>query len=281
MRGVLWLALALFLFACLDACFKYLVARYPVPVLAFARYLVHLSLMLAVLAARPRDYSLHTQRPGLVTVRAFCLVLLTLFMTFGLARLPLAEATSIMFVAPLLVAVLAGPVLGERVGALRWAAVAAGFVGVLLVVRPGGQLDALGAVLVFFAACSNAAYQMLSRLLAGTEKAFTMLFYSALAGTVCFGLATPFFLDMPTPDWFDILLVIGTGVTGGLGHLLFTMAYRDAPASLLAPVTYLQLLWAGILGWVVFAQLPDPVSLLGMAIIAVSGIVVAVQRRSG
>lgn len=136
-------------------------------------------------------------------------------------------------------------------------------------------------MLVFCAACSNVAYQLLSRLLAGSEKAFTMLFYSALAGTVCFGLAAPFFLDMPTPSWLDVLLVISTGVTGGLGHLLFTMAYRDAPASLLAPVTYLQLFWAGLLGWAIFGQWPDAIGLLGMAIIAVSGIAVALQRRSG
>lgn len=281
LRGVVYFVLALFLFACLDATFKVLVQRHPVPLLAFARYFVHALLMVAVLGPRMGTRLLHAHRPGMVLLRALCLVLLSLLMPLALVRMPLAEATSIMFVAPLMVALLAGPLLGEVIGRARWLAVGCGFLGVLLVMRPGGSLDMLGVLFVLLAACSNTAYQLLSRFLGGSEGAYSMLFYSALAGTVCFGLALPFFLTGPAPNWLDTLLMLSTGVTGGIGHLLFTLAYRDAPASMLAPVTYIQLLWAALLGWLIFGQFPDAVSLLGMGVIALSGVVVALQGRRG
>lgn len=279
LRGIIFFVLALFLFACLDATFKVLVQRYSVPVLAFARYLVHTLLMLALLAPRMGARLIQARQPGRVLMRGMCLVLLTLFMTTGLARLPLAEATSIMFVAPLLVAILAGPLLGEATSRTRRIAVATGFLGMLLIVRPNSTLDTLGVVLVLLGACSNAAYQLMSRMLSRTEGAYPMLFYSALAGTVCFGLAAPFFLGGPPLTWLDVLLILSMGVNGGVGHLLFTLAYRDAPASLLAPITYLQLVWAGLMGWLLFGQFPDVISLLGMGVITLSGVVVALQSH--
>jgi drug/metabolite transporter (DMT)-like permease len=279
LRGILLIACAVFLFACLDTTIRYLTAHFSVPLMAFVRYLVHLSLMLALLMPRQGLGFVRTQRPVLVVGRAMCLVGLTLFMMQGLVRLPVAEATAISFVAPLLVVLLARPLLGERIGLLRWLAVLAGFSGVLLVARPGGALDPFGVLMVFCAALCGTAYQLLSRVLAGSEATNTLLFYAALAGTCCFGLSLPWVPATPWPSWLEVGLLLSLGVTGGLGHYLFTRAYRHAPASLLAPFTYLQLLWAGLLGWLFFGRLPDQLTLLGMAIIALAGVVVALQQR--
>lgn len=279
LRGMALLAGAVFLFACLDTTIKHLAQSFSVPVVAFVRYAVHLSLMLAILVPRSGLQVARTQRPVLVVVRALCLALMTFLMMLGLKRLPVAEATAIGFVAPLLVVLLARPLLGERIGWRRWTAVLAGFGGVLLVARPGGELDPLGVSCVLAAALCGTAYQLLSRLLARSEGTQTLLFYVALAGCMSFGLALPWAGPQPTPSLFDALLLFSLGVTGGLGHYLFTQAYQHAPASMLAPFSYLQLLWAGLLGWLVFGQVPHPLALLGMAVIAAAGVAVALSQR--
>lgn len=278
LRGILLIASAVFLFACLDTTIRYLSVHFSVSLMAFVRYIVHLGLMLALLMPVQGLGFVRTKRPLWVLGRGLCLVGLTLFMMQGLVRLPVAEATAIGFVAPLLVVLLARPLLGERIGWVRWGAVLAGFGGVLLVARPGGSLDPFGVLMVFCAALCGSAYQLLSRLLAGSESTNTLLFYAALAGSVCFGASLPWMPAVPSPSGLEWFLLFSLGVAGGLGHYLFTRAYRYAPASLLAPFTYLQLLWAGVLGWLVFARLPDALTLLGMGVIACAGAVVALQQ---
>ena len=129
------------------------------------------------------------------------------------------------------------------------------------------------------AAAANATYQLLSRLLASTEKAITLLFYTALVGSIVFGIALPWFWEDKTPSTIELVLLFSMGASGGLGHYLFTLAYRHAPASILAPMTYLQLLWAGLLGWIIFGTIPDSMSLFGMAVIAGSGLIIALKSR--
>lgn len=154
-----------------------------------------------------------------------------------------------------------------------------GFIGVLLIARPGGGLDAIGIMFALGAAAANATYQLLSRLLASTEKAITLLFYTALIGSIVFGIALPWFWENELPSTLELILLLSMGVSGGLGHYLFTLAYRHAPASILAPLTYIQLLWAGLLGWIIFDTTPDSVSILGMGIVAGSGLLIAFKSR--
>lgn len=279
MRGIAYYVVTLLLFAYIDTTTKYLASRYPVPLLIWVRYCVHLLFMTVVLLPSERGRLLVTQRTGLVILRALGLVVVTLLMSLSLQRMPVAEVTSVQFLAPLLVTLLAGPLLGEKIGIVRTACVVVGFCGVLLVVRPGSNLDPLGLVFVFLAALGNAFYQMLSRLLGGTERPLVMLYYSALVGFFCFSLVVPWFWQGELPSSFDLMLFISLGLVGGVGHLLFTFAYRDTPASTLAPVTYLQLLWAGVLGWLVFGQIPTGLTLLGMLIIAGAGATVALHDR--
>jgi drug/metabolite transporter (DMT)-like permease len=231
------------------------------------------------LAPRHSGHLLQTKRRGLVMLRAVTLVFASLFVGLALQRMPLAETTAIIFLAPMLVVLLASPMLNERIGTIGWIAAVAGFVGVLFIARPGSGLDTAGIIFALFAVAANASYQLLSRLLAGTESAVTLLFYTALVGSIVFGLTLPWFWEHKTPSHLELLLFLGMGAAGGLGHYLFTLAYRYAAASLIAPVLYLQLLWAALLGWLVFDTAPDSLSFLGMAIVAGSGLLIAFKSQ--
>ena len=279
LRGILLCVSALFLFACLDTTTKYLSAQYNVPLIVAVRYIVHLLLMVAILAPREGRQLVQTTRTGLVLVRAACLAAASLFLGLAVQRMPIAETTAILFVAPILVVLIAGPLLHEKIGVVGWTAAILGFSGVLLIVRPGSGLDPLGTVFGLCVAVVAAAYQLLSRLLASTERTITLLFYTALVGSILFGLGLPWFWRGQAPSPLQTVLFLSMGVTGGVGHLLFTSAYRHAPASLLAPITYSQLLWAGLLGWIVFGHVPDRITLVGMCIVAISGVMVALKSR--
>jgi drug/metabolite transporter (DMT)-like permease len=278
-KGFMLAAAGLLLFACMDGTTKYLTAHYNVPFVVAMRYIIHCMLMVAILAPRHSGHLLQTKRRGLVMLRAVTLVLASLFVGLALQRMPLAETTAIIFLAPMLVVLLASPMLNERIGTIGWIAAVAGFVGVLFIARPGSGLDTAGIIFALFAVAANASYQLLSRLLAGTESAVTLLFYTALVGSIVFGLTLPWFWEHKTPSHLELLLFLGMGAAGGLGHYLFTLAYRYAAASLIAPVLYLQLLWAALLGWLVFDTAPDSLSFLGMAIVAGSGLLIAFKSQ--
>src|SRR5688500_7271424 len=194
-KGCAMAFLGLLLFSCMDSTIKYLTASYSVPVIVAARYLVHLLIMLAILHPRHSNQLYKTQRTGLVLFRAFMLTLSSLCVGLALQRMPLAETTAIVFLAPTLVALFAGLVLGERISSFSWVAILCGFIGVVIITRPGTGLDIIGVVFAITAAIAGATYQLLSRLLATTEQAITLLFYTALVGAIIFCLAVPWFWD--------------------------------------------------------------------------------------
>jgi drug/metabolite transporter (DMT)-like permease len=183
---------------------------------------------------------------------------------------------SIVFLAPMLVVLVAGPVLGEKVAAASVLAAVAGFAGVLLIVRPGGGLDLFGVIFVLTAVATSVVYYLLSRVLARTESTLTMLFYTALVGAVCFGATLPWSWSGPAPDLPTMAMFLSQGVAAGMGHYLFTAAHREATASLLAPVGYMQLLWVGLLSWVVFGHVPDTLTIAGMGLVTCAGVSIAV-----
>ncbi|EYD75877.1 hypothetical protein Rumeso_02495 [Rubellimicrobium mesophilum DSM 19309] len=279
LRGVLLYAAAVLFFATMDTTTKTLAAHWAVPLIVAARYLSNLALMAAVLGPSQGRRLVRTHRTGLVLLRGLALAVASLTFALALERMPVAETTAVTFLLPILVVLVAGPLLGERIGRLGWVAAAAGFAGVLLIVRPGSGLDAVGVGFVLLNVLAGLAYQLLSRLLAGTESTLAMLFLTALVGSVAFGLALPWTWGGPMPTPGQLLLFLSLGVTGGVGHYLLTSAYRYAPASLLAPVQYLQLVWAALLGWLVFGHVPDAVSGLGMAVVVGSGLMVALRSR--
>jgi drug/metabolite transporter (DMT)-like permease len=278
-RASIYLIIALLLFACMDATTKYLASRYEAPLVVAVRYFVNLALIAAIYAPQHGLRFAATERTGLVVARAGCLTIASVMVAIALQRMPVAEVTAINFLAPITVVVAAGPLLKERVGWTGWAAVLLGFAGVLMIIRPGPNMPWVGVLCALGAVAANTAYQLLSRVLADTERTIAMLFYTALAGVVLLGPALPWFWGGPKPSLLQIGLFLSLGVYAGLGHFLFTAAYRRAPASLMSPMLYLQLAWAGLLGWAIFGQVPDAITLVGMAVIMASGVLIATRRQ--
>lgn len=278
-RGVLLFFCALFLFACMDTTTKYLTAYYEVPLVVAIRYIVQCLLMLVLLAPSQGLRLVQTNRTGLVIVRAASLAIASLSVGMAFQRMPVAETTAILFLSPMLVVLIAGPLLKERVGLIDWVAASTGLLGIVLIARPGGDLDPVGIAYALGAVGLLASYQLLSRVLIRTERTVALIFYMALVGSILFGIGLPWYWEGVAPSAMQILLFLSLGVTGGLGHFLFTAAHRHAPASLLAPMMYVQLVWAGLLGWLVFEHVPDHLSILGMCVVAVGGVLVALNSR--
>ena len=279
-RALLLYVSALFLFSCLDTTTKYLAMHYNVPLVMAIRFIINLVLMVAILGPTYGRQFIPTQRTGLVLFRAGGLTLASLTYGLALQRMPVAETTAINFLAPMLVVLMAGPALHERIGLLGWSAAVTGFVGVLIIVRPGAGLEAIGVFWVLCAGMANSVYQLLSRMLASTERTMALLFYTVLVGALCFGAGLPWYLTGDPPTVVDVMLFVAIGVLSGVSHLLFTAAYRYAPASLLAPATYLQMLLAGLLGWLAFGHVPDALSILGICVVAASGVMITFKARA-
>jgi drug/metabolite transporter (DMT)-like permease len=270
--------LAVSTFTCLDTTSKYLAQHYPVPGIVFVRYIVQMLLMVVVLAPKMGMELVRTSNLRLQVVRGVILTVSSLAFLTALAYMPLAEAASIAFMTPIIIAVLAGPVLKERVGGRTWIALAGGFVGVLLIIRPGADVFTWAALLPLLSALFMAFYQMLTSKLAGRDAPLTTLFYPALIGTALVPLLFPHQLVLPsTLGHAGLFLLIG--VLGGLGHFFLIQAHHYAPASILSPFMYVQMVTALFLGWLVFGQLPDALAFAGMATIAASGLALILAHR--
>jgi len=278
LRGIGLMVLAVSTFTCLDTTSKYLAQHYPVPAIVWVRYVVHMVLMVVVLAPRMGMVLVRTANLRLQIIRGVVLTASSLVFLSALRLMPLAEAASIAFMTPIIIAVLAGPVLNEKVGGRTWLALAGGFAGVLLIVRPGGGLFTWAALLPLASAFMMALYQMLTSRLAGRDSPLTTLFYPAVIGTVLVPLVFPHQLALPSGPLHAALFVL-IGVLGGLGHFFLIRAHDYAPTSMLSPFMYAQLLTALALGWLVFGQLPDGVALAGMATISASGLLLILGHR--
>jgi drug/metabolite transporter (DMT)-like permease len=278
MRGMALVMAAVLAFALGDVATKHLTMRYDVSLVLAGRYIVNLALLVAFFAPHHGWGLVRTSRTGLVLVRAGCLAVGSLTMGFALRWMPVAETIAIIYLAPFAVMILAIPLLKERVSLAGWLGALAGFTGILLIVRPGSGLASLGVVFALVNAAAATAYHLLSRLLARTDTTMAMLFHTALVGSLVF-LATLPWSDGPVPTLPDMGLLLALGVLATLGHSLFTAAYREAPASLLAPMQYVHLVWATGLGWLVFGQIPDNVSLLGMLLVMAAGTALALRSH--
>lgn len=269
--------LAVFVFSLLDTSSKYLGQRYPIAMVVWARYAVHTLLMLLVFAPRMGGSLLHTRRPGMQLLRGLLLFSVTVLFVTGLKYIPLAEATAIMYLTPLLVVVFSVPLLGERVDRATWLAVLAGLVGVLVVVRPGGALLSFAVLLPLGGALANSLYQIITRKFSGSESGVTTNFITGLCGTLLASCALPFV--WVTPTLADSAVMGLLGLCGYGGHALLIKAFDYASPASLAPYTYSQIVSSTLIGLWVFEALPDAVSIAGMTLIAGSGVWVALHRR--
>lgn len=275
--GIVLVVLATLAFAIGDTVTKQQAMRHPVAVVIAVRYLVNLGLLTLFLGPRLGSRLWRTDRLWLVLARGLCLALASLTMGLALQVMPIGETVAIIYIAPFLIMLLAIPLLGERVGPAAWIGAAVGFLGMLLIVRPGSGLAPLGVALALVNAWFATGYHLLTRYLVRTESTVAMLYQAALVGSVLFCLLALGSLDGLVVAPGDLALMALIGASSTVGHFLFTAAYREAPASLLAPVNYLHLAWAGGLGWLVFGHLPDGVGLAGMMMIAGAGVLVAVN----
>ncbi|PTX05942.1 EamA/RhaT family transporter [Achromobacter mucicolens] len=277
MIGVLLLVLSMWTLSCLDASGKWVMnAGVPLLVLSWVRYAIHLVLVLALVLPARGMRVLRSTKPREQLIRGGSMFLATLMFFTTLSYIPQAEATSINFLAPLLVLSLAPWILKEPARMSRFVAAGIAFVGVLIVIRPGGGLHPVGTIFGLLTACCFTAQFIATRRVAGDDP-FTSLIWSGAVGTICLTLALPFILPPALPvlqalSAFDWMVLISTGITGCVGHLFQIAAYRRAPASTLAPFIYLQIISATSVGWLVWGHFPDPLTWLGIAIICASGI---------
>lgn len=280
-RGIGLLVLGTTAFACLDTFSKVLVAYYPAAALVWLRYLLQTLVMAAIFLPRMGLGLVRTASLGLQVVRGLFLIGSSILFVLSLGRMQIAEAAAITFFAPVIVALAGGWLLGEHVHARTWFALAGGFTGVLLIMQPGGAGFTWYYLLPLGCAFCMAGYQLLTRKLAGRDDPITTLFYPGLIACLAVPAAFPgAAFDIPTqPLHFAMLCAIG--VLGAVGHFLVIRAHHDAPATLLAPFGYSQLVVVTILGFVVFRQLPDALALGGMALVAGSGLgLVLASRRA-
>lgn len=277
-RALPHIVLAGLFFSTLDATAKYLVQEHALFLVVWARYAGQMVIATPIAWHQGGAGFWRTRNLKMQLARSLCLVCATLCFFGALRFLPLAEGSAISFLAPMFAIVLSMPVLGERPTRARWLSAIGGFVGILILVRPGSAVFHPATGLLVLAAISNALYQLLTRRLPG-DSPHTTLFYSALVGTFGLSLMLPF-ADFPASfAWRDAVFLLELGLFAGLGHYLLITAFLRAPASLIAPFTYLQMIWATAYGYIVFDQLPDGFSALGMAVIVASGVALVLHER--
>ena len=219
-----------------------------------------------------------TERPLLQIIRPAFLVCSISSLFIGLTYLPIAEATVIGFVAPLFITALSVPILKEHVDIHRWSAVAIGLVGVIIIIRPGGDLWHLASVMPLLGALFFALFQIITRLLAATERTHTTLFYTGLGGLAWSSLIVPFV--WVTPSITHIFVFLSTGAMGAMAHLCMISAFDRAEASLLAPYNYTKLIWVSVLGYLIFNDVPSLDMWIGAIIIVSAGFYVLYRERN-
>ncbi len=278
LTAILLMCAALACFAGLDACAKWLNRSIDPLQTVWLRYVTSIVLVSLVLNPVTRPGIHKTSKPGLQAFRSLLLFLSTAFNFLALRDLQLAEAMALNFATPFVVALIAGPMLGEWIGPRRLIAVAIGFLGVLVVARPGlnglpaAAWWAVGGVIAY------ALYQVVTRQLAAHDSSQTTMFYSGFAGVLILTPVMPF-IDMKTLSASGWILAIMMGVFGSVGHFLLILAHRRAPAPILSPFMYTQIVWMIILGMLVFGDTPDRYTLIGAGIVIACGLYLLYRER--
>jgi drug/metabolite transporter (DMT)-like permease len=276
-KAIVFVILAVLVLPIVNACAK-LLDGYSIVQITWARYAGHFLFMMLVFAPRYGRDLLRTTRPKMQLTRSslHCLSAFLNFYALGFVALP--TATAIAFTAPLIVTALAPLVLSERIGFARWLAVGAGFIGTLVVVRPGTDGQSWAMTLLLLSAANSAVIQLMSRKLAQHDGAAVSNTYMVLVGFVLMSLPLPWIWQDPA-DLPDTLLFVAIGITGGLGHYFLVRAFELAPAGFVSPFTYGQILGATLLSYLIFGQLPDTWTWLGVAVIVASGLFIFYRER--
>ena len=275
--GIALMVLAMFLLSIMDAISKYLTDTLAVPQILAIRFWIFLIFALALASSNGLGLTIRSATPGLQLLRSLIMLGQMSAFIFAVSYLPLADVGAIFAVAPLLVMVLAAVFLGEKIGPRRAAAVAFGFIGVLIIIRPGtGVFDPISLIALGGASCW-ACFQILLRLVGRRDSAQTTTLFSAMVGCAAFSMVAPFVWRTPAPMTWAWLLVLGS--LGAIGHYLLSTAFRHAPASTLQPFAYTMPLWAIVIGWFVFHDIPDRWTFIGGGLVIASGLYALRRER--
>jgi drug/metabolite transporter (DMT)-like permease len=270
--GIVFICCSGALFPIMNGLVKLLSAGYDSPQIVWARTLGHLIFVLALFAPRRGVVGiLRSAKLPWQIARGTLLLMSTSCFFYAVQFVPLAKAASISFTAPLLVTILAVPLLGERIGVHRLLAVMVGLAGVLIVIRPGSEVFQWASLLILCSATCYGLYQIFTRQVAGHDTPETSVVYSALVGTVMMSVLVPFFWTTPT-SLKDITILSSLGIFGGLGHYCVARAMTYGPANVLSPFQYFQMIGSVIVGFLMFSEVPDAFTWLGAAVIIASGL---------
>ncbi|HEY0837834.1 MAG TPA: DMT family transporter [Azospirillum sp.] len=270
-RGIVMMLASVALFSGMNVLIKLSTATYPVLEVTFFRSAFALIPVALVVAMQGGVRSLRTERPGGHLWRA-CIGLTSMTLMFwSFHLLPLADAVALNFTAPLFLTALSVPLLGERVGVHRWSAVAVGFVGVLVMSRPGSGMLQFGALVAIGAAFAQSLAMVQIRQLSRTESPNTIVFWFTLTSTALCGLGLPFVWVTPA-GWADLGLLASAGLAGGMAQLFLTRAYALTPAAVVAPFSYASILCAALFGWLLWGEVPHTQTIAGVAIVVASGL---------
>jgi drug/metabolite transporter (DMT)-like permease len=270
LAGISLAMVAMVCFATLDSTTKYVSTSAPVFMAVWFRYTVQAVLTTAVVLPMRGKQVLRTAHPKFQVLRGVLLLSTSLLAFLSLRFMPVGEFTAIMMMAPLIITLLAATLLAEKVSALRWVLVVGGFVGTLIIVRPGRDAFDWHTLLPISLAFCLAWFQTLTSKLAKTEDPATMHLYTGWVAALVCALGLPFVWQaLPSNQtWW---LIAAVGVFGAIGHFLLILSYQRAPASTITPYLYTQIGFAMLAGWLVFSHLPDGFAFFGMALIAVCG----------
>jgi drug/metabolite transporter (DMT)-like permease len=276
--AVLMIVGAVACFSVLDGVIKSLSTRHPVPLLVWARWGFQVLAMLLWLAPKMGTGMLRTRHLRMQLLRGVLLVGSSLFFMTALSHLPLADATALNYTTPTIVIILAIVFLGERLTPARLAFVVAGLAGMLMIVQPGAEIFKGTSLFALGSAGCYALYQITTRMVAADDPRVS-LFYPALIGTLLMTFVWPCFGSRIDVAWTDVAWLAGIGVLGTIGHFLLILAFQRAPASALTPFTYIQVVFATLIGWLVYGDFPGALTLSGMALIAGSGLLLTWHER--
>jgi drug/metabolite transporter (DMT)-like permease len=277
MTGILLMLVSMSIVPVMDGFAKELSARYSVLEIVWARYFFHLLYLLPIVVLRYGVSGLMPRYPVQQIIRGGLLLVSTIFFFAAIAHMPIADALALVFISPLLVTALSPVLLGEHVGVRRWVAVLIGFIGALIIIRPGFSNVDTGTLLALAAGCVYALYVIMTRKLAGSAPPLITLAFTALLGAVTMSAAVPF--QWTTPSVFDLSLMAGMGACAALGHYLLIKAFEHAPASVLAPFGYSEIIMATVVGFVAFGDFPDMWTWAGVAVIIFSGVYISLRER--
>ena len=276
-QGILLMMASMVVFTLLDASAKYVTHTLPAPVAVFFRYLVASILSVAIMLRAGGPALAITRHPGLQVLRGVLLMISTILNFTAISYLQLAQTAAIFFTIPLWVCALSVPLLGEHVGMKRWIAVLVGFLGVLVIMRPGSSSFHWAMLLSVASSICGAFYNIATRKVGGRDRAETSLFYVSVIGAAAALVPLPWVWEMPQGLAWPLLVFMG--IAGGIGHYMLIQAHRMAPASALAPFVYTQIVWMILVGYLAFGDLPDHWTLIGAAIVVACGLFVFAREK--